>query len=223
MRKTLLTATASLALLAGLAQPSHASLILSISDGSSTQTVTDPGNTGMATFNNAIGIFTTNVVTALATPLIGSVFQPIIDLNSIDVASRGSSGGILTIKETDTGLSGSCVLTWFLNSIGGTLNNGSMSIKTYLDCSNAAFGQGTLLTSQSFSSGAFSGTASSDAACGGTYSITQVEAIDLSAGGFYSGDSTLAVPEPSTLASFGAGLAFLFGFGWLRRRHGTMV
>jgi hypothetical protein len=219
VRKTLLTATASLALLAGLAQPSHASLILSISDGTTTQTVTDPSSTGMAMFNNALGIFTTNVATALSTPIIGSIFQPIIDLNSIDVANRSSSGGTLTITETDTGFFGVGGIARFLNSIGGTLNNGSMNINTYLGCGN----QTIHLTSQSFDSGAFSGSASTDvAACNGSYSLTQVETINLSAGGFYSGDSTLAVPEPSTLASFGAGLALLFGFGWLRR-HGTMV
>jgi len=224
MRKSLLTATASLALLMGLAQPSHASLMMSISDGSTTQTLNDIGATGVLSFNSALGIFTTNVVTALSYPLIGSLIQPVIDLNSIDVANRDSHGGTLTISETETGLTGKGGTDWFLNSIGGTLSSGgAMAINTYLDCGNSAFGTGTHLTSQSFGSGAFSGEASADASvCDGSYSLTQIETINLAAGGFYSGDSTLAVPEPSTLATFGAGVLFLFGFGWLRR-HGTMV
>jgi hypothetical protein len=178
----------------------------------------------MAMFNGALGAFITNVATALAAPILGSVFQPILDLNSVDVANRSGSGGTLTISMTDTDFLGSGGIARFLNSIGGTLsNNGSMSIDTYLDCSNAAFGQGIHLTSQSFGSGAFSGEKSTDVnACNGAYSLTQIATINLDAGGFYSGDSTLAIPEPSTLASFGAGLLFLFGFGWLRRRGTTI-
>ncbi len=226
MRKTLLTAaTAALALMTGYAAPSHAGLILKLSDGTpaDTVTITDLGNTGEAQFNSPLGIFSTNATTAFGAPILGALNQPIIDLLSFDVANRSSSGGILTIAETFTGFSGSGAVAQFLNSIGGTLNNGSMTVNTYMDCGNTAFGQGTSLTSQSFGAGAFSGSASKEqSTCGGTYSLTQVETINLAAGGFYSGDSTLQVPEPSTLATFGAALVFLFGFGWLRR-HGTMV
>ena len=224
MRKTLLTATAALALMTGYAAPSHADLILKLSDGIHTDTVNDFWTPGQATFNGSLGIFSTNVATALAWPVIGSLSQPVIDLNSVDVANRDSHGGTLTIEETYTGFFGGSGIEQFLNTIGGTLSSGSsMTIDTYLDCNDHPFGEEFHLTSQSFGSGGFSGSATGAAsACHGAYSLTQVETIDLAAGGFYSGDSTLAVPEPSTLASFGAGLLFLFGFGWLRR-HGTMV
>ena len=224
MRKTLLAAAASVALLTGYAQPSHASLILKLSDGTTTDTVSDIANTGSVTFNGALGIFGLNVATAIGAPILGSIFQPIIDLNSVDVANRSSGGGTLTISMTDTGFLGSGGFARWLNSIGGTLSTGaSMTIDTYLDCSNAAFGKGTHLTSQSFSAGSFSGDAySASSSCNGSYSLTEVATINLLSGGMYSGDSTLAIPEPSTLASFGAGLMLLFGFGWLRR-HRTMV
>lgn len=221
MHKKLLMATAALALMAGFAEPSHASLMLSISDGTTTDTFNDSGS-GAVNFSGALDAFGYNVVTGLTSPIIGSILHPEIDLNSIDVATGNPAGKTLTIALTDTGLLGNGALTWFMNTIGGTISNGSMSLNTYLDCSDTAFGQGTQLTSQTFSSSPFSGSSSGQGACNGTYSMTEIASLHLGQGGFYSGDSTLAVPEPATIASFGAGLLGLMGFGWLRRRK-TMV
>jgi hypothetical protein len=223
VRRVLLTGAATVALVTGLAQPSHATLMLSLSDGITTQTLTDVGGTGMLIFNNALGAFTTNVTTALSTPVLGSIFQPILDLNSIDVANRATSGGTLTLAMTDTDFVGSATLTQFFSSIGGTLSAGSINYSTFLDCSNTAFGKGQALSSQSFTSTPFSGSETASAAgCNSPYSLTQIITLALPGGGFFSGDATLAVPEPSTLASFGAGLALLIGAGWLRRRN-TML
>jgi len=50
MRILVGTSAAAVALLVAFAQPSHASLMLQITDGAVTQTLNDPGNTGEIMF-----------------------------------------------------------------------------------------------------------------------------------------------------------------------------
>src|SRR5579862_7501392 len=102
MKSTLFAGVAAAALLVGSAAPSHAMLMLTVSDGTTTDTVNDLSNSGGATFMGAIGAFNFNVVTGTSMPLIGSAALPTLDLNSIDITSRGGSGGTLTFKLTDT-------------------------------------------------------------------------------------------------------------------------
>ena len=57
--------------------------------------------------------------------------------------------------------------------------------------------------------------------CSGNYSLTQLVTLSLPGGGMFSGDSSLTVPEPSTLALFGVGL---LGLGMaFRRKTKTMA
>lgn len=222
VRKVFLTAVAAAALMTGLAQPSHASLMLRLSDGTTTETLTDSANSGFLLFTNALGAFTTNVTTALSAPILGSAFQPILDLNTIDIANAASSGGTLTISMTDTDFLGAGGIANFLSTIGGTLSAGSLNLSTFMDCGNSAFAETTSLTSQNFSSTPFSGSANSlTPACSGAYSLTQILTLNLPGGSFFSGDATLAVPEPSTIATLGAGILFLAGFGWVERRRNS--
>jgi hypothetical protein len=224
MKSTFYASVAAAALLVGFAAPSHAMLILQVSDGITTDTITDPGNTGADTFSGAIGGFGFNVVTGTSMPMIGTSEQAILDLNSVDITSRGSSGGTLTFKLTDTDYVGGTGIIHFLDAVGGTLSGAgsSYSVSTFMDCGNTAFGTGTALTSQTFSGSSFSG--GQDAfvsACHGDYSLTQLASLTLPGGAIYSGDSNLAVPEPSTIALFGAGLLGL-GFA-LRRKTGLSM
>jgi hypothetical protein len=213
MRRILGTAAASLALLFGLGQPSKASLMLEVSDGTTTQTAV--GASGIATFLGAIGNFAANVTTGISKPLIGSVFQPILDLNSIDVTSA-NAGGTLTISLTDTDFIGAGGIIQALSTIGGTLASGSLKVDTFLDCGNKAFGETTHLTSQTLTGNPFSGSANTFVnGCQGNYSVTQVAVLTLPGGAIFSGDSMLAVPEPSTAAIFGIGL---LGLGLALRR-----
>jgi hypothetical protein len=213
MGRILATAAASIALLLGLGQPSKAALMLELSDGSATQTVTGTG--GMAVFLGSIGNFAANVTTGISKPLIGTVFAPILDLNSIDVTS-GNGGGTLTISLTDTDFIGAGGIIQALSTIGGTLASGSLKVTTFLDCGNSAFGETTQLTSQTLTGNPFSGGASTNVnGCQGNYSVTQVAVLTLPGGAIFSGDSMLAVPEPSTAAIFGIGL---LGLGLALRR-----
>jgi hypothetical protein len=187
--------------------------MLEVSDGTTTQTAV--GASGIATFFGAIGNFAANVTTGISKPLIGSVFEPILDLNSIDVTSA-NAGGTLTISLTDTDFIGAGGIIQALSTIGGTLASGSLKVDTFLDCGNKAFGETTHLTSQTLTGNPFSGSANTFVnGCQGNYSVTQVAVLTLPGGAIFSGDSMLAVPEPSTAAIFGIGL---LGLGLALRR-----
>jgi len=225
MKTMLCAGVAAAALLAVSAAPSHAMLMLKVSDGNplDTQTITDLTDSGTVVFNSSIGGYSINFAVGTSTPAIGTPEQAVLDLNSMDISSR-NGGGILNFALTDTDyVSSASPITAFFNAVGGTLsgNGSSYSVKTYMDCGDTAFGTGTLLTSQSFSGPSFSGNASADAAsCGHAYSLTQLISLQMPGSAQFSGDSSLAVPEPSTIALFGAGL---LGLGFALRRKGRMA
>lgn len=214
MSRIMVTAVASVALLLGFAQSSEATLMLSVTDGTTTETVV--GSSGAATFTSSIGTFAANVTTGISKPLIGSALLPILDLNSVDVTSQSGGGGQLSILLTDTDFIGLGGVIEALNTIGGTLSAGSFAVTTFLDCANTPFGQSTQLTSQSLSGNPLSGSASTFVnGCDGTYSLTQLAVLTMPGNAIFSGDSMLAVPEPSTIAIFGIGL---LGLGLALRR-----
>lgn len=220
MKILLGSSAAAVALLLAFAQPSHATLMLQITDGASTlPTLTDPGNTGEIMFTGALAGFAGSFDIGESKPLIGGVTQPIMDLNINEVAPSGG-GGTLTFALTDTGFMGGPGILHFLSSVGGTFHGGgTLNLSTAMDCSNTPFATTTALTSQSFSGSSFSG--GQDAfptACSGPYSLTEIATLSLPAGASMSSDANLAVPEPSTIALFGAGLLGL-GFAFRRKRH----
>jgi hypothetical protein len=217
VRRTLLILTAVAVMVLGFGKPSQATLMLNLFDGSTSVTLSDPGSTGMLSFSGSIGQFLLNVTTGISKPLLGSSLQPEMDLNSVNLANPAGSGGTLIISLTDTDFIGGGTTATALNKIGGTLG-GPLSVDTFMDCSNAAFGQGTPLTHQAFSGSPFSGTGiATVAACGGHFSLTQVVTLSLGAGGITSFDSELKIPEPATLVLLGAGILGLAATARRRR------
>jgi len=74
---------------------------------------------------------------------------------------------------------------------------------------------------RTFTGSAFSGSQDAYvASCGSHYSLTQLATLTLPGSAIYSGDSNLSVPEPSTIALFGAGL---LGLGFALRRKGNAM
>jgi len=194
--------------------------MLQISDGvpADAVSVKDTLDTGAVTFIGSIGAFSFNVTTGTSAPLSGTLTQPILDLNSIDVSAPSGGGGTLTFQLTDTDYAGVGGPVHFEESVGGTLSAGSYSVSSFMDCGDTAFAQTTALTSQSFSGPAFSASqGGTTTACSSNYSLTQLAVLTLPGGAIFSGDSSLSIPEPSTLALFsGAGLLGL-AFGWRRK------
>jgi len=163
---------------------------------------------GAVAFNGSVGAYVVNVSTGITKPLQGSSASPFMDLNSVDVGV-----GTLTLMFSETGFT---QLGSALALIGGT-SNGTISYSTYWSASNALFATDNLLTTQSFGSGAFSGTRTGGPTSGQPYSLTQVVTITHNSLTTSSFDAQLTVPDSgSTIALLGAALATL---GLISRRR----
>ncbi len=215
VQRTLLMAAASAALVLGLSQPSHANLTLTLTDGAVSVTVTDAAALGMISFVAGPGDlpdFRASATTALSKPTIGSAALADLDLSSIAATNTSVGTATLTIKATDDNFTGFNGVAEFLNTVGGTQSAGTLKIDTFLGCG----AQTTSLTTQTFTTSPFSGSASGLASCAGDYSLTQIATLTLPGGAHVSFDSDLAIPEPASLAIFGASL---LGAGVALRRR----
>jgi hypothetical protein len=210
-RITKLTASMAIALSTLLGAQQAQALAISASDGINTFSASDTDNDGFVSFFAAIGAWNFNVVTGLADPAIGTPELYGLHLNSINA---GGGTGTLTVMITDTNITKSTAP--FMTSLGG-VTGGTTSFATYLSANNTEFSLDTLLSSSGSYSGAFSATDSGYInGLTNPYSMTLVGYIthdqktDSS-----SFDYEVKVPEPMTLALFGAGL---IGMGFVGRR-----
>ena len=222
MRPTIIQA-ATAALLLGLLPAAHAVPMLSFSiDGGAATTCADGAAcdinpyAGVVTFSQSLlPDFAVNVTTGLSKPILTGG-DPLMDLNTVNVQTWGGPH-TLQIGFSDTGFDiyGGRITT----NYGGTLNGigASMEFSAYYDAGNALFGQGSLIGTVGSGTGAFSGSADGGWSPNAPYSVTEILTLTTGAGmTVFSGDFTVNVPEPGTLALIGLAL---LGFAAVYRRR----
>jgi hypothetical protein len=168
----------------------------------------------VVTYFGSVGNFSINVTTGEEA---GTAADPILDVNSIDIASAGA-GGSLTILFSDTGFGPSA--GGADASIGGTLApGGSLTYSTYADSTDTLFGTDTPLTSQVFTTTPFSGSSYAQLTESGPYALTLDLNLTEGGGATTSFDASFAVPDgASTVALLGL---VLVGIEALRRKFAT--
>lgn len=207
------------ALLAGLmfTAPAQATLMLTLSDGDESLTLTDFSNSGAVLYVGTIGNWVLNVTLGTGDPIIGDDRTARIDLSSLNVTGQSDEGGTLTISLTNTNVTVPHGDTSYLVELGGT-TGGEISFQSYVDSTNTAFGTETLLYDTGLiGSGAFSGSAFGLVGVQGPYSITTVATLTHDHGRALTGfNHGVEISEPAGLALLGIGLLALF---WgIRRR-----
>ena len=144
----------------------------------------------------------------------------LIDLNSLQVSS--STGGMLTIAISETGLTSAVPSADFFSALGGTLDLGNtLRYQTYIDTSNTLFGTQQTLADLSFNGSVPFGSASTDPGLPGNKKFSETEIFTLTAqpNTETSFDGRLnQVPEPASVALMGAGLLGLAACSMRRRR-----
>lgn len=136
---------------------------------------------GAVTWSGTLGNWLLNVSTGVSKPALGGPTSPTMDLDSVNAVSL--TGGTLKITFTDDSFTQSGVAD---AKIGGT-SDGSVLYRTFVN--------GNPLTSESFSSDPFSGSAAGVVHGGPSYSLTQEVDITQQGRGITSFNALVQVPE----------------------------
>lgn len=197
--------------------PAAEALIIQLSDGVTSVSVTDGGVGDACPFagcinftysSSGLGSFVLDLVSGLSQPLIGDLNTSVLDLNSLHFTTNLFAASTFTITMTDTDFTQAFNNGNAIASIGGT-TTGLVDYYAYLDANNTPFGTTTLLGDLgSYGSGPFSGGSATGISISGPYSLTQVVTISHSTGQNVSSfDAELKlVPQPAALILLGSAM-----------------
>ena len=211
-----------------LATSAHAFPLLRISDSTVTVSLSDgstadsDSRTGALAYSHQFGAFDIGRVTGTSAPILGSPTQQVMQLDLLDLTSRGT-GGTLTFEYSIIDLGPATDLFPQLQVQVAT--DGTVEYSVYADPGNTIFARTMLLGSFDFTTGTFSEFEQSLVGItDSTYSLTQVITVHhgagvrtTSAGASVSGST--AVPAPGMPYLLTGGLLVL-GLARARRPSG---